>query len=98
MDFLKYGGKTEKPVFLMNDLFMTDLLNEKNVAQNNFYLRFNVINTKDEYFYIGQLTQYDEFYDVGKVVSRPQVRELSDGQLLFRTNVYLHNEQLKQTR
>ena len=37
----------------MNDLFMTDVLNGVNVAQNYFYLRLNVINTKDEYFYFG---------------------------------------------
>lgn len=68
MDFLKYGGKSEKPVFLMNDIYMTDILNTKNVANNLFFLRKNVINTKDEFFYIGQLTMYDEFFDVGKLV------------------------------
>lgn len=56
MNFLSYGGKTIKPVFLMMDLYVTDLLNEKNVANNLFYIRRNVINTKDEIFYIGQLT------------------------------------------
>lgn len=56
MNFLLYGGKTIKPVFLMMDLYVTDLLNEKNVANNLFYIRRNVINTKDEFFYIGQLT------------------------------------------
>ena len=68
MDFLVYGGKTIKPVFLMNDLFMTNVLNEKNVANNIFYLRYNVINTKDDYFYYGQLTMADDFFDIGKLV------------------------------
>lgn len=74
MNFLEYGGKTKKPVFLMNDLFLTNVLNEVNVAMNLFYLRLNVINTKDEFFYIGQLTMEDEYFDVGKVVHRPIVR------------------------
>lgn len=59
MDFLKYGKKTIKPVFLMNDLYMTNVLNEKNVANNLFFLQRNIINTKDEFFYIGQLTMDD---------------------------------------
>ena len=53
MNFLEYGGKTKKPVFLMNDLYMTNVLNAQNTAFNLFYLRLNVINTKDEFFYIG---------------------------------------------
>lgn len=53
MDFLLYGGQEIKPVFLIMDLFATDLLNEKNVANNLFYIRRNVINTKDDFFYIG---------------------------------------------
>lgn len=53
MDFTNYGGKTIKPVFIMNDLFLTNVLNEKNVADNFFFLRLNIINTKDEYYNIG---------------------------------------------
>lgn len=40
----------------------------------------------------------DEYFDVGKVLQRPKVREASGGMLLFRTGVYLHNEQFKQNR
>jgi len=40
----------------------------------------------------------DEYFDVGKVVQRPMVREKSGGMLLFRSGVYLHNEQFKQNR
>jgi|TARA_B110001450_G_C17635976_1_gene487190 hypothetical protein len=74
MNFLEYGGKTKKPVFLMNDMFLTNVLNEVNVPENLFFLRLNVINTKDEFFYIGQLTMEDEYFDVGKMVQRPTVR------------------------
>ena len=92
MNFLFYGGYDIKPVFLNMDLFVTDLLNEKNVVDNNFYIRRNVINTKDEFFYIGQLTQYGEFFDVGKHMVRPKVRDLNGGMLLYKSTIYLKNE------
>lgn len=40
----------------------------------------------------------DDFFDVGKMVQRPQVRDKSDNKLLFRSCVSMHNEQLKYTR
>ena len=97
MNFLMYGGKTIKPVFLMMDLYVTDLLNEKNVANNLFYIRRNIINTKDEFFYIGQLTQIAEYFEVGNHVVRPTVRDLG-GNLLYSSSVLLMNEQYKLTR
>ena len=98
MDFLFYGGRLTKPVFLMMDIYTTDLLNEVNVPNNNFFLRRNVINTKDEFFYIGGLTQYAEYFSMGKFVSRPTVRELDDSFVLYTSNIWLHNEQYKLTR
>lgn len=53
MNFLLYGGELIKPVFLIMDLLFTDLLNGSNVPTNNFYIRRNVINTKDDIFYLG---------------------------------------------
>jgi hypothetical protein len=56
MDFTLYGGKEIKPVFKMMDMHVTDVLNGLNVMNNNFFLRRHIINTKDDFFYLGQLT------------------------------------------
>ena len=48
MNFVLYGGREIKPVFLIMNLFTTDVLNGENVINNNFYIRKNVINTKDD--------------------------------------------------
>lgn len=98
MDFKIYGGKTIKPVFRMMDILTTDVLNGPNVANNNFFLQLNVINTKDEYAYLGQLTQYGEYFSIGKFINRPTVRDMNDGMLLYKSSIWLHNEQYKLTR
>jgi hypothetical protein len=77
---------------------VTDVINEKNVPNNNFFLRRNVINTKDDFFYIGQLTQYGEYFTVGKFVNRPKVRDSGDAMMLYVSSVWLHSEQYKLTR
>lgn len=98
MDFLKYGGKVEKPVYRVMDLYTTDLINEKNVPDHNFFLRRNIINTMDDYFTLGQSTYEGEYYSVGKFVNRPKLRNLGGSTLLYKSNIWLHNEQYKMTR
>ena len=53
MDFLKYGGKTVKPVFQVMDILVTNVLSGDLINTNNFFLSKNLINTKDEFLYFG---------------------------------------------
>jgi hypothetical protein len=63
MDFLKYGGKIEKPIFKVMDLMLTNVLGGEHVNLNNFFISKNVINTKDEYLYFGQYTYIGEYFN-----------------------------------
>jgi hypothetical protein len=38
MDFLKYGGKIEKPIFKVMDLMLTNVLGGEHVNLNNFFI------------------------------------------------------------
>ena len=40
----------------------------------NFYLRQNIIATKDDLVYLGQYTYIGYFYDVGKFINRPRFK------------------------
>ena len=53
MDFLLYGGKEIKPIYKVMDLIQTDLIGGEFVTNNNFFIRRNLINTKDEIFFLG---------------------------------------------
>lgn len=98
MDFTLYGGREIKPVFKMMDLHVTDVLNGVNVMNNNFFLRRHIINTKDDYFYLGQLTLYGEYFSIAIFLNRPTLRELDNDQVLYKSSVWLHSEQYKLTR
>jgi hypothetical protein len=40
-----------------------------------YSLKKNIINTKDELLYLGQLTYVGEFYDIGKMIERPIIKK-----------------------
>ena len=98
MNFQHYGGRTDKPVFKTMELYISDLLNNENVNNHNFFLSKNVIETMDDFFFLGQMTYEGEYYSIGKYLNTPTVRDLNDGMLLFKSNMLMHNEQYKFTR
>jgi hypothetical protein len=99
MDFLKYGGSEEKPVFRPMEMFTSDALKVSGasgvIPNRNFYLSRNVINTIDEYLTLGAYTYEGEYYSVGKYINKPF---FTDGNLLYKSCIWLHNEQFKMTR
>ena len=63
MDLTKREGK---PVYLVMDLMGTWIAYE-NIAISTYYsIKKNIIVTKDDLFYLGQISYMGDFYDIAK--------------------------------
>jgi hypothetical protein len=71
IDLSKRKGK---PVYKVMDIQGTWIYNSEVATSTQFSLKKNIINTKDEVLYLGQLTFVGEFYDVGKLIDRPIIK------------------------
>jgi hypothetical protein len=71
------------------------------VTDTNYYLRKNIINTKDDWVYLGFYSYIGEYYDIGKMIDRPIIKsELKAGtqDLVYKSTTHLHNESIKFNR
>lgn len=71
IDLTKREGK---PVYKIMDLQGTWVANEHIGINTNYFLRKNIINTRDDIFYLGFYTYIGEYYDIGKMVDRPVIK------------------------
>lgn len=71
IDLTKREGK---PVYKVMDLKGSWVFNEHVGTNTNYYVRKNIINTKDQYFYLGFLSFVGDYYDIGKMIDRPIIK------------------------
>ena len=71
IDLAKREGK---PVYQVMDMQGTWIANEETAINTNYYLKKNIINTRDAVLYLGQLSYSGEFYDIGKMINRPIIK------------------------
>jgi hypothetical protein len=86
------------------DLKGTFLYDDKIATQMNFYLSKQIIETKDDYFYLGQYSYKGYFYALGKQVMRPVLKQgldeisVRDQELIYSSVTWLNNESTKFSR
>lgn len=98
IDLTKREGK---PVYKIMDLQGTYVSSHSVGINTNYFLRKNIINTRDDVVYLGFYSYVGEYYDIGKMIDRPQIKsdlkpETND--LIYMSTTILLNESVKFNR
>lgn len=94
MDFNEYE---KMPTFLLQDIYTSSILTYNIQPQNLIYLRKHAVETEDTWMKFGQISYTGTFYQIGKIIDRPEHIDKNDG-VLLKTIAYLQAEEIVHTR
>lgn len=94
MDFNQYE---KMPTFVLQDIYTSSLLTYDIQPQNLIYLRKHTVETEDTWMKFGQIAHEGTFYQIGKLINRPEHIDKNDG-VLMKNIGYLQAEEISHTR
>ena len=94
---IDYTDYIDRPAYRVQDIIGSSLVTPGRVDKLILYLRQHYVETQDEWMQLGQYTFKGYFYQIGKTVNRPTVKEVSPNSVYIVESVLL-SEQIKHTR